>query len=42
MFKNPGFYGERGCLWFLLEGAVMLYAVLCLVVGNIRDLHGWF
>ena len=32
MFKNPFYYGERGCLWYAIEIALALFAIRCLIV----------
>ena len=34
MFKNPYFYGERGCLWWAINAGLLVFAVLCLIAGE--------
>jgi hypothetical protein len=34
MFKNPFFYGERGCLWVALDCGLAIFAVICLIDGE--------
>ena len=40
MFKNPFFYGERGCLWYVIEVALAIFAVGCIIIGEDTRL-GW-
>ena len=40
MFKNPFFYGERGCLWYAIEVALAIFAVACIITGEDTRL-GW-
>jgi hypothetical protein len=40
MFKNPFFYGERGCLWYAIEVALAIFAVGCIITGEDTRL-GW-
>ena len=40
MFKNPFFYGERGCLWYAIEVALAIFAVACMITGEDKRL-GW-
>ena len=40
MFKNPFFYGERGCLWYAIEVALAIFAVGCMITGEDTRL-GW-
>ena len=40
MFKNPFFYGERGCLWCAIEVALAIFAVGYIITGEDKRL-GW-
>ena len=40
MFKNPFFYGERGCLWYAIEVALAIFAVIWIITGEDKRL-GW-
>ena len=34
MFKNPFFYGERGCLWYAIDFGLAIFAVICFIIGE--------
>lgn len=40
MFKNPFFYGERGCLWYAIEVGLAIFAVACIITGE-DTRFGW-
>ena len=40
MFKNPFFYGERGCLWYAIDIGLAIFAVIWLLIGE-NTLLAW-
>lgn len=40
MFKNPDFYYERGCLWWIAEIGALVYAIISLSIDP-GNFHAW-